>query len=249
MDNRKIHEMIDACRPGSEDVDLSEVSPLADQITADSALRRRYQRTQRLDARLARAVDDVDIPVGLRERILARLAEQGPGARGQEPGDGGEGRGARDEARGEAITVGRAPSRRRFFALAAVAAGLLLLVTGYTLWPRHATLTKASLLNLTGRWFGQLRANAAWQPLPPHEMIRDFPLADAIRPSPWRWADVTSVVGKAACAYDLSAPGGPRAVLFVIADEGQFADSTLPLKKPDSSTGGLMIGCWRSLPY
>ena len=81
MENRKLHEMIDACRPGSEDVELPEMAPLADQIVADADLRSRYQRTQQLDARLVRAIDEIAVPAGLHERILAGLRRK-TGSRG-----------------------------------------------------------------------------------------------------------------------------------------------------------------------
>jgi hypothetical protein len=89
MDHRKLDEMIDACRPGSEDIGLPGLSPLADRIEGDPDLHDRYQRTQRLDARLVRAIDDVAVPAGLRERILARLdSEQAAEARGRGAGVG-----------------------------------------------------------------------------------------------------------------------------------------------------------------
>jgi hypothetical protein len=190
-----------------------------------------------LDARLARAASEVDIPADLRERILGRLAEQEVGVRGQGLGVG--------EAEAGEADVPRSWRRRWVYPFAAVAAGLVVLVGGYAFWPRHTALTYNSLLARSSEWFEQLRANSAWQPLAPHEAIRDFPLAAAIRPRPWHWADVSLLVGQSACAYDLTAPGGARATLFVIADDGQIAGSLLPLK-PDSSTGGLMIGCWQT---
>jgi hypothetical protein len=246
MKYRKLHEMIDACRPGSEDIRLPEMSPLADRIAGDPELRHRYQQTQRLDARLGQAVGEIEIPIGLRERILARLegagnGGQGPGARGQGPGEAAQGAGAMGDG-----GVALAPVRRWWvFTLAAIAAGLLLLVAGYSVWPRRPAFTYDKLLNSSSQWFEQLRANSAWQPLAARQVIRDFPVAEAIRPRPRFWADVSSLVGQSACAYDLSTADGRRATLFVIPDDSQVADSSPPLK-PGSSTGGLMIGCWQS---
>jgi hypothetical protein len=243
MDHRKLQEMIEACRSGSNDIGLPEMSPLSDRIDGDPELHDRYERTQRLDARLAQAIDDVEVPAGLRERILARLDAEAPPANGAA--------GASEvilaPVANLANGVAAAPaSRRRWLrSIAAVAAGLLLLATGYAFWPRHSVLTYDRLLNLSSQWHQQLRANPIWQPLAPREAIRGFPLAEAIGPGARHWADVSSLVGQAACAYDLTVAGGRRATLFVIANDGQIAGSTPPLK-PGSSTGGLMIGCWQS---
>ena len=226
MEHRKLHEMIDACRPGSEDIDLAEMSPLADQIAADSELRNRYQRTQRLDARLVRAIDDVEVPAGLRERILAGLEEnrgQGPGVRGQDltlsetqPNGNESSEAAIASAPVAEAEVRSAPkSRRRWLiSIAAVAASLLLLVGGYSFWPRHTALTYDGLLNRSTAWFEQLRSKPSWQPLAPGEAIRDFPSSDAIRARPLHWMDASSLVGQPACAYDLPTSRGSRAALF-----------------------------------
>jgi hypothetical protein len=259
MDHRTLHEMIDACRPGSADIHLPEVSPLAVQIAVDPGLRDRFQRSQQLDARIARSMEDIAVPAGLHERILARVATeegaeergQGSGARGEGAGTGDLERGAGESADGPSSTsdsarVPASASRRRwYFSLAVIAAGLLALVTGYKVWPRHTPLTYDSLLNRSSQWYEKLQANPAWQPLGPRDEIRDFPLAEAIRARPRHWADVSNIVGQAACAYDLASPDGQRATLFVIPDEDRVAGSTPPLR-PGSSTEGVMIGCWQS---
>jgi hypothetical protein len=137
-------------------------------------------------------------------------------------------------------------TRRRWVrSVAAVAASLLLLAAGYALWPHHSALSYEKLLDQSSQWYEQLRTNPTWQPLSPREAIRDFPVADEIRRQPRHWADVSALVGQAACAYDLSAADGQRATLFVISGGGQIAGSASPFK-PGSSTGGLMIGCWQT---
>lgn len=234
MEHRNVHQMIDACRPGSRDIDLSEMSPLADQMIADPELHHRYLRTQQLDARLAGAIDEVSVPDGLRERILARLRES-PGSTAPIPPVG---------------TAARAePSRRRWLiAIAAVAASLLLLAGGYAFWPRPVPLTYDRLLDLSSQWYEQLQDKPGWQSLAPGAEIRDFPLAEGIRARPLRWADMSSLVGQPACAYDLPIAGNSRAALFVIPADRRIAGSTLPFN-PASSTGGLMIGCWQSREF
>ncbi len=231
MNERKLSEMIDACRPGSDDLDQPEMARLAKQIAAEPSLRTRYERTQQLDARIARSIADVDVPPGLHERVLSKLCGAGVPA---------------------CIDPNYAPSRRgrllynrRIISLAAVAVGLLLLVGGYVLWPRHHSFNYDDLLKLSTDWYTQLRREVAWQFLPPHEMVRDYPVAGAIRPHPGHWADVSSLIGESACAYDLTTVDGRHAALLVILHPDPIASASPPLK-PGSSTGGLMVGCWQS---
>ncbi|HEX4000607.1 MAG TPA: hypothetical protein VHX65_18810 [Pirellulales bacterium] len=242
MDRRKLHEMIDACRPGSADIELSEVAPLAAQAADDAALQLRYDRTQQLDARLAGAFAAVEIPAGLHERILAGARGEGRGPSEEEACQGRASEGATCLANGMRLGSAVGARRARWKVLVAAAAGLLLVLAGHAFWPRHPSLTYDRLLDLSAEWFARLQSHPSWQPLPPHAVVRDFPVADAIRPQPQHWQDVSALVGEAACAYDLSA-NGRRAVLFVIADDGPIAGSPF---KPGSSTGGLTIGCWQS---
>jgi hypothetical protein len=250
MDQREASDMIEACRPGSADVDLPEMAALAEQLAANPDLRRRYEQTQRLDARLVDAIGDVPVPQGLRERMLLAVRAGGVGDRDQAPGDTLAASLATRFSRAadsENIAASSAirSRRRTFIAIAAVAAALLIFFGGYWFWPRRPAFTYDRLLTLGGQWFAQMRAHADWQPLPPHEIVRDYPPPDAIRTHPDRWADVSDLIGTPACAYGLTTFDGRRAVLFVIYQPAEIANST-PALTPASSTGGLTIGCWQS---
>ena len=72
----EIRDAIESCRPGSDDLGLPEMAPLAQALSADAALRASFNRIQRLDRRIVAATRDVPVPAGLAERVLARL--QGP---------------------------------------------------------------------------------------------------------------------------------------------------------------------------
>lgn len=230
MKRRKLSHLIEACRTGSSDLEEPEMARLAEQIAADPALRARYERTQKLDAQVGRSIANVEVPDGLHVRLLANCSAGVPACK---------------NSLDAPSRRGRLHYNRRLIAIAAIAASLLLLVGGYVFWPRHRSFTYDDLLKLSTDWYTQLRREVAWQFLPPHEMVRDYPVAGAIRPHPAHWADVSSLVGESACAYDLTTIDGRRAALLVIFNPDPIAGTTPPLK-PGSSTGGLMVGCWQS---
>ena len=77
MDEPRIHEAIDACRPGGDDLQLPELQPLAARIQEDAELRERFEQLQALDRAIGREFCDVEVPDGLEERLLAKLAWEG----------------------------------------------------------------------------------------------------------------------------------------------------------------------------
>jgi hypothetical protein len=136
-------------------------------------------------------------------------------------------------------------SRRKWFMrVAAVAATVAVAAGVWAFWPRHQALSQDRLLAASGGWHSQLSASAGWTRLPPHEMLRDYPLPVALRAGADRWIDASDCVGRDAVAYDLSS-AGRRATLFVIPSTTAVAGAAPPAA-PQSSTGGVMIGCWQS---
>ena len=98
MDHRKLDEMIDACRPGSDDIGLPELSPLADRIEGDPDLDDRYGRTQRLDAQdsfeRSTMLQFPQVCASGFWRGLTRSRSRGRGAGGRRQGAGSRGQGA-----------------------------------------------------------------------------------------------------------------------------------------------------------
>lgn len=104
MDRRTALERLDAVRLGSDDLSEPEMAGLRDALAADGDLRTEFDRRHDWDRGIAAAVRDVPIPIGLKDRLLTRLASA------------------------EAVAPPRptSPSRRRALAaLTAVAAALL----------------------------------------------------------------------------------------------------------------------------
>lgn len=82
--NDSIRELMDSCPPQGDGLGQPEMRPLVDLIAADAGVARQLDRSRRLDVGISRAVQDVPIPAGLEQRLLAALGEH-PGVSPQEP--------------------------------------------------------------------------------------------------------------------------------------------------------------------
>jgi hypothetical protein len=242
MERSEFYEAMDACRAGSDDLGLPELAPLAECLASESASRRMFDRLQRFDRRISTATLNVPVPAGMAERILARVQIASSNSTVVASND------AVDDAPCPAPATG--PNRRlmgrRGWMLAAVAASVAMVVS-VVLWPRPTELTADELLSRGGNWAKQLWTQPTnWILLPAGQrQLPNYPLAAPIVVSPSRWADVGGISESNAVAYDLSTGGGQRAILFVIRDAEIECNPTPPIS-PQSSTEGLMIGCWRA---
>ncbi len=211
-------------------------------LAADPASRRSFDRLQRFDQRISGAIRDVAVPAGLAERILARVQIASGNSTAVASND------AVDDAPCPAPVTesNRRRMGRRGWMLAAVAASVAVAVS-FVLWPRPPELTADQLLSHGGEWAKQLwKQPTNWTPLATGQReVPDYPFAAPIVVSPSRWADVARLSESNAVAYDLTTGGGQRAILFVIRDAEIECNPTPPIN-PQSSTEGLMIGCWRA---
>jgi hypothetical protein len=251
MDRPQLREPIDACRVTGDDLCLPELALLAEQIDGDPEVREIFQRAQRLDLRISRAMHEVALPAGLCDRILMRLEAEQPAetitnlisaqiATEDEPEP------RRDQSGAVHREIHSRPVHRRqwLVSLAAIAALLLVGLGLWRLWPHGSPLSVKALLASGGQWHDQL-GNAAWKPLAPGQGLKDFPLAAVVLAAPRGWADVSALAGRPAVAYDLNVGRGRRATLFVINEPNTAADSAPP-RIPGSNTGGLTIGVWKA---
>lgn len=75
MDPRELHERLDACRPGSDDLAQPELADVRAELQRDAGLRRRANKAEQFDRAVAASMQDVTVPLGLKERLLASLID------------------------------------------------------------------------------------------------------------------------------------------------------------------------------
>jgi len=248
IEDPRIWELIEACRPASDDREDPLLRPLAERLAANPALADLVARLERLDARLAEAFRDVPVPEGLEARITTRLAAVRNGRTGA-----GEEQPASQAPAAEPVAEPAQPRRRlsrRWLlaggAVVAVAASVVLAIVApdenLPVLDRDEVL-KAAKADFDG-WIAQGELPDGGQARP------DYPLSGDVRPVavpqvPWRSID--RFLGCRAVAYHLSLGqgGAPRATLYVLRADVPGLGS-LPPSKPASETGGRSVAAWQT---
>ena len=229
---------IDACRPGSDDECAPEMAELAAELQRNPQLAQAFASAQRFDMQVAEALDDVPLPEGFEQRLLAALSfnsartplaveSVASSAPAPEP-----------SAR---VPFAPRPSQRRWI-VGALAAAAAVVIGAWLAWPRNQ-LTAESLPVAAQQWFLDFEpATASWQSTAITNGYT-FPVNDlgARRP---RWTAVRTADGYYLAAYDLSTPT-VRAYLFVL-DGGPEGLPSQPPAAPQRSTGQQTVAVWRA---
>ncbi len=193
----------------------------------------------RFDARLRQAMQAAEVPVGLADRLLAGLqaaAVANPTVdvvpSTVEPA-------TTEPVRTEPATHVRR-SRRMMIGYTAAAASLLLLATaGWYLRPQQVSVLEVP--QLADLWFEGL--SGQWQAA--QTAPAELPLPQAIGARVQGWQSLRDAAGHRGVAYELSAPGIRRAVLFAVKAPGART-STLPPRRPQPITGDRSVASWQS---
>jgi hypothetical protein len=72
-DQRRLDELLDACRPDSGDLQRPEMRALRERMAQDPAWQAIFDRSQALDRQIRTAMQEVPIPEGLEQQLLASL--------------------------------------------------------------------------------------------------------------------------------------------------------------------------------
>lgn len=244
-----IIEALEACRPGSDDVADPDLVFLAAYLAANPELDEAYERLQRLDASVARAIQEVPVPEGLADRLLDRLKQAMPATPA--------GKAEPEPAPVEAVIpeepiaaalLPQKPTSRRWLLLGA--AGLALagsLLLAVVLQHDGTVYTEAQVAEMAIRFFD------AESPLPADGRLvgqspppREFPISPRVfRHSQIRWRSVSQFLGQPAVAYELTRPDGARATLYVTRQTAVGAPSSPPLQ-PALTTHNRSASAWQS---
>lgn len=232
-------EMIDACRPGSDDVAMPEMSPLATRLQGDSMLRRAFERSQRLDAVLETVIRQGSVPDGLASRLLATVAG-GEEARTRAAVVSDHPRAA-DEL---TLPVRRRLDRRAWTALAAGLVGVAAVIAAVVAWlpPNERPITEREIGLLVPTW----KAAVEKQPWLTTGFPESFPPTRQIALARQGWQSITDggITGQLVC-YDLTPIGKGQVLLFVLQTNRRVQLPARPPARPLLDTQGLCVGAWK----
>lgn len=197
MDEQRILEMIDACRPGSNDVEGPALAELARCVQEDPRVALLYRRVQRLDSMIGAAIRDVPVPHGLEAAIVRRLeAARRPDGPAELP-----------------ATV--APARQRVDALwigVATAATVLIAVTSALIWSRRDPVTVDNIWTVAEGWCQQVDRDR-WRPMGSAPAY--YPPSRRVLANRFGWQPIRSGLAGGGVAYNLSGEADPPAMLLV----------------------------------
>jgi hypothetical protein len=224
-----IRELIDACRADHDDLQrpelAAELAPLAREVGQNAKVAAAYEQSLQFDRQVRSALDDVPLPAGLTDRLLAgcEAAKITPATK-------------------EPKTRAGVSRRKMLLAGFSLAASLLLLIWGgvevFTKFNPAAPVSAEQLANSALQWRDQSGPSAKWQPVT--KSTQDaFPIDRAIVVGPSRWAPL----GPNVSVYELKV-GGKRALLFVQRTNRPHAIRNFP-STPLPASGGDSLAAWQ----
>lgn len=234
MTSRHLQDMIDACRPGHDDLDQAEFNELATELSRDPKLQRLFERSQALDATIRSSFQAVTPPPGLAERLLASLESV--------PVENGEAAPASAEV--EACVEPARRASRRSIAIWAGVASLSAVVAAIAFWlqipPPFSASSEREIAERVDHWNASLD-ETDWQ-ASTNIPSKEFPTwehLDLHSVSGWQWVSKRKIV-----CYDFATDAG-AVRLFVMNPTGPL---TLPNRPPGGypSPDGWHVGAWQA---
>lgn len=206
--DERLLEAMEVCRPASDDLADPALAELAAELGRNRKLEVLFARLQKVDAVLAGAIQDVPVPPGLSDRLLAALAVGAAGVPAEA---------VREPC--AAAACGKAAAQRRvrrwLFSLSAAVAALLLVAVGW-FQRTQVQYSSASVLEAAVDFFNNDahdQGNLVSAASPPW----GFPASRYVQlPAETRWRKVGTLLRSGGVAYEMSGPGGLRATLYVV---------------------------------
>jgi hypothetical protein len=246
MSDRELLAALDACRPGESDMDDPALGDVARRLEHDSEALRLRERVAAADRRLEAALHAVEPPVGLADRLLARLSTTG----NFEPTQAAS---TQDSAVASAPAK-RAPLGRRMFvagSLAAVAAAVLVAIN---LWPEPPDPWTGDQVLEAAIGLYTRGARTPARPLADHPS-KYPPSRDVVKLPPatqwWRLddalADSNAVVYEIELGRIEQGRGGPRGWLFAVSPSAGVTGlpDAAPVNPATPTTQGVCAAAWK----
>jgi hypothetical protein len=259
MDRQQIRERLEACRPGSDDRNAPEMGEAVRALAEDARLRTTFDWIERQDQRLVERMPQVEVPSGLQDRLLARLAEaaaasektpapagqspQGQSPQGQSPqGQSPQGQSPQGEERGaerlaaERRTRVTTVHRRWWMGIVATAAALLVMAGWVYFRPPAPTVERLAMLSL--EWTETMSDRESdWQAFRESE----FP---GLPWRPLRWQPISAHLDAEVVAFDFGESRGRKLVLYQIRTRHSLPLPRIPYESL-SVTGAWLSGAWQ----
>jgi len=249
--DKRILEAIDACRTGSDDLSMPELHELAGRIEQDADVQALFDQSQRLDAMIGEAFEEVPVPNGLAEQISASLGAMDAAGDVDTSGHSLIEQSERDEDESAVVNrpvVQNSPvaSRAAFLKWVAVAASIAACFTvavGAVHFFTPREMEVEAFTKEARQWINDLQQNP-WKldldaPLPSHYNIEP---SVVIAPRGWQQLEVP--YGSKAVAFDLRKNEGSPFAALVVFDtyDGIEKVGSVLSPVPLSNTGNVCIG-------
>lgn len=263
MDRQQIRERLEACRPGTDDRNSPEMAEAVRALAEDAQLRATFDWIERQDQRLVEAFSQVEVPPGLQDRLLARLAEAAEKTEAVEKteietsevektenrADAADGlpTSVSPSPRGEELGLDRAGAKRRWtratatsrrwwLGIAATAAALLVLVGWFSIRPPAPTVERLAALSL--EWTETMdEREGDWQAFRESE----FP---GLPWRPLRWKAISAHLDAEVVAFDFGESRGRKLVLYQVRTRHTLPLPRIPYESL-SVTGAWLSGAWQ----
>jgi len=253
---RRLQELIDAARAGSDDAAHPDFALLAERARLDPTVRGLWQRSQRFDLAVSEALHDLPVPSGSVERLLAVLEAAAVGATPAVakvpafvavPEEA-----SADETPAKAEDPApRAVKRNSWPGQALLVAASAAVALAAYLALRPAAVELGPLEILSADWLLTVNLAAVEQNPMDKTPPRRYPTSTALHVQPIAWRSISGLWERTdGVAYQLRTPAA-RATLYVIDDDAghqapQFgALPTAPPSTAPVTTGGRAMSVWR----
>lgn len=253
MSARDLLTALDAHHPGESLADDPALVDVAQALSSDPGARRLRERIEYADRRIGTAMQAVDVPTGLAERLLAGLpvadCESEPTAAAPprtEPAA--SDTGPEPVRLAPAARSGSRWQRRAFLAggVAAIAGAVMLAIH---FWPKPAEPWSADEVLDAAIALYTRDVRSPGQPLAerPNDLPPSGELVSLPRTTRWRWIE-DALAGSDAVAYEIELfPGGPRGTLYAFLPAAEVTGlPDVPPRVPATpTTQGVCAAAWQ----